>query len=87
MVKKMELTKVEKRILDKIKEKRTLIDENAVIKIIKLANVQGDGYKRVSKMEQPDVTYLVPIEDIFLEGLNGCDLGTKYTLTEGSKDA
>jgi hypothetical protein len=38
--------------------------------------------KRVSLMQNPKKTYLVPIEDLILHGIRGEDLGTKYTRTE-----
>lgn len=45
-----------------------------LIKTIELADVDGDGFKRVSLMGNPNKTYLVPIEDIILHGLRGEDL-------------
>ena len=61
--------------------------QNSVLlnKIISLADTHGDGFKRVSLMDNPDKVYLVPIEDFILHGLRGEDLGTKYTKTEERK--
>ena len=75
-----ELTDVEKRIFDTVIAKHTsLVNESFLKRIIKLANTEGDGFKRVSLIGK-NATYLVPIEDFILYGLKASDLGTKYVL-------
>ena len=81
----VELTDVEQKIFDKIKADTTFFDEEDIKKVIKVANVHGDCFKRVTSMSNPDVTYLVPIADIFLCGLKETDLGTKYTVVEENR--
>lgn len=56
-----------------------------LIHMIDLADTHNDGFKRVSLMDNPNKTYLVPIEDIILHGLRGSDIGTKYTEVENGK--
>ena len=76
------LTDVEKRIFDTVTAKHVgPVDEPFLKKIIRLANTDGDGFKRVSLMGK-SATYLVPIEDFILYGLKASDLGTKYVLQE-----
>lgn len=73
----MNLTESEQKIFDRIKEESirrgTAINETFVRNVIRLANVDGDGKKRVVKMETGE-TFLVPIDDIILNGLRGQDL-------------
>lgn len=73
----VELTEVEQKIFDKViaeyNKKGITANEEYLKKIIKLGNVDGDGYKRVSRMGE-DKTYLVPIEEIILHGLKETEL-------------
>ena len=76
------LSDVEKKIFDKVMKERP--DSNSVVlkKYIRLGNTKGDGYKRVALLNNPDVVYLVPMEDFFLRTISGTDLGTRYKLVE-----
>jgi len=74
-----ELTEIEQKIFDRVKEEYigkgiTPVDGPYLKRVIKLANVDGDGYKRVTRMDRPDRTYLVPIEDIILYGIKAEEL-------------
>lgn len=74
----VELTDVEQKIFDKVqatyKERGvTKMPWDFYKKIIKMANTNGDGFKRVSRIGE-DKTYLVPIETIILCGLREQDL-------------
>lgn len=66
---------IEKRIFEKCRrayeERGLIIDEDWLRNVISLANTDGDGMKRVVFQ---GATYLVPIEDIILDGLRGCDV-------------
>lgn len=73
-----ELTEIEQKIFDKVKaayEERgvTALDWNIYKKIIKIANTEGDGFKRISRIGE-DKTHLVPIADIMLHGLKATEL-------------
>jgi len=80
----VELTDIEQKIFDKVieeyKKRGKIADGDHLKKIIKLGNVQGDGYKRVSRIGE-DKTFLVPIEDIILHGLKATELD-KYLIEE-----
>lgn len=80
----VELTEVEQKIFDKVIAEYhkcdQIPDEEYLKKIIKLANTNGDGYKRVIRMGE-DKTYLVPIEEIILNGLKATELD-KYLVEE-----
>lgn len=77
----VELTEVEQKIFDIVVAKHDgPVDEIRLKKYIKLANVHGDGYKRVSRMGE-DKVFLVPIEDFFLYGIKAWELD-KYPLEE-----
>jgi len=74
-----ELTEIEQKIFDRVmaeynKRGITPDDEMYLKAIIRLGNVHGDGYKRVTRMDRPDRTYLVPIEDIILYGIKAEEL-------------
>jgi hypothetical protein len=73
------LTDVEKRIFDAVVKKYypKKINEPFLIKILRLANVHGDGYKRIQRIGE-DRVFLVPIEDIILHGVKAWELD-KYT--------
>lgn len=58
---------------DRLKEERKEFLRQAIIDFDK----RGDMMKPVVSMEY-NKTFLVPIKDIILYGLNGSDLGTKY---------
>ena len=84
MMEQEELTEVEQKIFDKIKDeywKRgiTMVNIENIKGIIKRGNTHGDGLKRVSKKGGP--TYLVPLEDIILDGSHVEDLD-KYPVEE-----
>ena len=79
-----ELTNIEQKIFDKVMKARPNANPELLKKIIKLGNKHGDGYKRMSLIDKPDIVYLIPMEDFFLRTINGSDLGTRYTLTETS---
>lgn len=53
------------------------VDEKSLKKIIEFADTNGDGKKRIIIDGK---TYLVPIEDIFLNGLKGNEVEGKYPL-------
>ena len=80
----VELTDVEQKIFDKVVaeyRKRKIIPDEAFLKmLIEMANVHGDGYKRVIRIGE-DKTYLVPIEDIILHGVKATELD-KYLIEE-----
>ncbi len=85
----IELTKLEQEIFDKVKEgyaetNKTMLNENAFKKMIKMANTEGDGLKRVSRMGKEEV-YLVPIEDMILHGLKEEELD-KYPVEKLEKN-
>lgn len=52
----------------------------ALKRVIKMANVHGDGYKRVRRIGE-DKVYLVPIENIILDGLKATELD-KYPIED-----
>ena len=75
---KIELTEIEQKIFDKIEKSYVnrgyaVFNEEMVKKIIKMANTDGDGKKRVVRMRD-NKTFLVPIEDVFLNGLKESEL-------------
>lgn len=80
----VELTEIEQKIFDKVMaeyHRRNIVpDEEYLKKIIKLGNINGDGYKRVSRIGE-DKTYLVPIETIILHGLKATELD-KYPVED-----
>lgn len=81
----VDLTDVEQKIFDKVKEAYkergvTTLPWDLYKKIIKMANTNGDGYKRVSRIGE-DKTHLVPIETIILCGLREQDID-KYPIAE-----
>lgn len=80
----VELTEVEQKIFDKVVaeyRKRKIIPDEGFLKIIiKMANVHGDGHKRVIRIGE-DKTFLVPIEDIILDGVKATELD-KYLIEE-----
>ena len=68
--KSMELTEIEQKIFDNVKEKYaekgiTMINEDFIKKTIKMANTNGDGKKRVCRIGGTK-PFLVPIEDFFM---------------------
>lgn len=68
-----------KKILDKIvkrwkKMTNKPIDKKSLLAIIEMADTDGDGKKRVIVNGE---TYLVPIEDIILDGIKAKEIG-KY---------
>jgi hypothetical protein len=81
------LTDVEKRIFDKVvdeyKKRGLIADEDYLIRIIKLGNTEGDGFKRISRIGE-DKTFLVPIEDIILYGVKAEELD-KYEVEKKDK--
>lgn len=75
------LTEVQRKIYGKVKdnwEKRVgkgNVDEDALRRIIIMADTDGDGKKRVVV---EDKMYLVPIEDIILIGVKAGEIPDKY---------
>lgn len=71
---RMELTEIQKRIFDRVKENWELrlgkgnVDKEKLAEIIRMADTDGDGMKRVEVIGKG--TYLVPIEDIILVGVS-----------------
>ena len=76
---------IEQKIFDKVMKAKPNSDPELLKKYIKFGNIHGDGYKRVSLISNPDVVFLVPIEDFFLRTIKGSDLGTRYKLVEKEK--
>lgn len=85
----MELTEKQHEIFKKVKtawEGRVGVgnaDNEALKRIIILADTNNDGFKRVSRIGS-DKVHLVPIEDIFIQGLKSSDLD-KYPTEEGGE--
>ena len=81
----MKLTKIQQKIFDKVKKEwekkigKGNVDEEVLKKIIKLADTEGDGKKRVSVLGL-NKTYLVPIEDIILDGIKAFELDKYETI-------
>ncbi len=82
-----EVIEIERRIFDKVADeyrKRGIVfseEQVHFIKaIIKLGNVQGDGFKRCCRIGEKK-TFLVPLEDIILFGVRAEDLD-KYEVEE-----
>ena len=68
------LTDVEKKIFDSVVQKHNgPVDEAYLKRIIRLANTNGDGYKRICRIGETK-THLVPIEDIILYGVKAWEL-------------
>lgn len=74
---KYKMTFIQMKIFNKILkvwEKRVgkgNVDEIGLIQIIKIADTNGDGKKRIIINGE---THLVPIEDIILDGIRGTDV-------------
>lgn len=82
-----EVIEIERKIFDKVAEeyKRRGIEftEEQVYfirSIIKLGNVQGDGFKRIQRIDE-DKVFLVPLEDMILHGVKAWELD-KYEVEE-----
>lgn len=77
---KYKMTFIQMKIFNKIlkvweeKVGKGNVDEIGIIQIIKIADVHGDGKKRIKVNGE---THLVPIEDIVLDGIRGTDV-SKY---------
>ena len=73
------LTEIQQKIFDKVKsdwEKRVgigKVDDDSLCDIIMMADTEGDGKKRVSVLGMKGI-YLVPIENIILDGLKAVDI-------------
>ena len=82
------LSEIQQQIFDKVKENwvqrvgKGAVDEVVLASIIKLADTEGDGKKRVTV--EGKGTYLVPIEDIILVGIKAQEI-EKYPRA-GEKD-
>jgi hypothetical protein len=72
-----ELTDVEKKIFDAVSAEYSrrgkLVDDSLLIKVIRLGNTNGDGYKRICRIGETKM-HLVPIEDIILYGVKAQEL-------------
>ena len=81
-----ELTDVQQDIFNKVKENweervgKGNVDEDALRDLITMADKHGDGNKRITVENKG--TYLVPIEDIILIGVDAADIEKKYPKIE-----
>jgi len=73
-----ELTSIQKYIFKKCLQRKPEWKNNSgtLKEIIKMADIQGDGYKRITVIGKG--TYLVPIEDILCFGIKGKEVPLKY---------
>ena len=73
----IELTEIEQKIFDKIKkhydEQGKSFNKTFLEKVIKMANTNGDGKKRIYRIggKKP---FLVPIEDFFMQTIKEQEL-------------
>ena len=77
MMQELELTEIEQKIFDKIKkhydEEGKTFDKFFLKKVIKMANTNGDGKKRIYRIGSTK-PFLVPIEDFFMQTIKEQEL-------------
>jgi hypothetical protein len=82
------IEKVKEKIFNKVKKRweervgKGNVDENILKTLVEISVTDDDGKKRVVVDGK---TYLVPIEEIFLNGLKGYEITKKYPLEKAKK--
>ena len=72
------MTEVQERIYNRCFELKPSwrLNRKTLAKIIKMSDIEGDGYKRITVLGKG--TYLVPIEDIICFGVKAEEIPLKY---------